>query len=994
MAMYHFRIKSDKKPSGAKVSAVQHVEYINREGTFAHDELWNQNNKFVGNVITTKETPTAFDGLNALLYKTDEFGSIRNTKQGIETTENASSTTISIALMLAEEAMGHKPLIINGSPKFRGLVLKVAFESNLPISFQDKLMQREIERRKKERDNELRRFLRNGGKIITKRPNTQPRICPAHAKTIDEATKKRFSLPALSDLSRLKSSSGTKELNPEETRDIEELVQEQYRLVRYDFSAEQKRLAELTAKKILENMSEANKEETALSHVEYINRERAFENRGGCLFHAHHLPKWAEDDPKVFFEAADKYEGIGNRRYREIEFALPNELKTVEQYRQIIDAFIAKHLSDHYYAYAIHNKIGVMSEGQHHPHVHIMFSERLIDDVEKRKERPAEFFFLYPARAKKDGSQPSFQERWKRGAPKNRRWTNKNYLLELRADFEQIQNEVLSRNGFSIRVDHRTLEAQKEEAEQNGDSFLARLFSRVPEKYIGLISCQEADEPKLERLRKFRTLRRQHFDLVMKLDKMTKEAEELEVKDAVQLSSTNSKTLMESEEYKTQKFTSQHLAAMRNRMLKAIANVNKWKRLILSQHDAEEQAKLQYMTKTEQQIWQKYFEALGQQKRLEDFLKTLKKPDESDREAMSAYEQVVAGVKSKIYISFTNSLTLKKAVEEIASKLESPECKKNIQLVIHQILQSNSYALKWLKKASDELDKVVDDLSNALSTQTMEEPQTSFKTREVYDFIRRQYSKLKEEREELFGQKFWLKRKIISPERAIAIAIAKNIFVHGEFKRLREQIRRYKKDEQRLAQKLFAYRKEEKEFNSRNWTVLPRSTFLREQYYLTKERLLLEMKQARLAQTKVSLQNKQSELESLCQSHEAKKKTKEIAAGILRKNLRFVHQLEEMESRDKELRERISHAEKQLDALKIRLDRDTYYTRYKVITPENHPTNTSAISTIADAILMEPEAIQLVARSIGDNLEMDKDWEMMTDFDKDEFLRKKIVREL
>ena len=38
------------------------------------------------------------------------------------------------------------------------------------------------------------------------------------------------------------------------------------------------------------------------------------------------------------------------------------------EYRQIIDAFIAKHLKDHYYAYAIHNKIGVMSDGQHHPH--------------------------------------------------------------------------------------------------------------------------------------------------------------------------------------------------------------------------------------------------------------------------------------------------------------------------------------------------------------------------------------------------------------------------------------------------------------------------------------------------------------------------------------------------------------------------------------------------------------------------------------------------
>ena len=89
--------------------------------------------------------------------------------------------------------------------------------------------------------------------------------------------------------------------------------------------------------------------------------------------------RWSEK----FFQAADKYEGLGHRRYVEIEFALPNELKTVEQFRQIIDAFIAKHLQDHYYAYAIHNKIGVMSEGQHHPHVHIMFSERLIDDVKK-----------------------------------------------------------------------------------------------------------------------------------------------------------------------------------------------------------------------------------------------------------------------------------------------------------------------------------------------------------------------------------------------------------------------------------------------------------------------------------------------------------------------------------------------------------------------------------------------------------------------------------
>lgn len=217
-----------------------------------------------------------------------------------------------------------------------------------------------------------------------------------------------------------------------------------------------------------------------------------------------------------------------------------------------------------------------MSDGQHHPHVHIMFSERQIDDVEQKQEREAKSFFLYPARKKKTVFF-SFAEKWKRGAPKARKWADKNFLTELRADFAQIQNEVLEQNGYSIRVDHRTLKAQKEEAERNGDSFLARLFSRVPEKYIGIISCQEDDEPKLERLKKFRSLRKQHFDLVMKIDAMTKEAAELEVKDAVQLSSTGAKSLMDSEEYKTQEFVSQYLLAMKNKMMTTIAEVNKWK---------------------------------------------------------------------------------------------------------------------------------------------------------------------------------------------------------------------------------------------------------------------------------------------------------------------------------------------------------------------------------------------------------------------------------
>ena len=396
--------------------------------------------------------------------------------------------------------------------------------------------------------------------------------------------------------------------------------------------------------------------------------------------------------------------------------------------------------------------------------------------MEKKKEIAACNFFKYPARKKKDGSEPSFEERRKHGAPKNRNWANKNFLPVLRANFAQIQNEVLERNGYSIRVDHRSLEAQKEEAESNGDTILARLFSRLPEKYIGVISCQENDEPRLERLKIFRGLRKQHFDMVMKIDALTKEADELEVKDVVQLSSTHAKELMESKEYAAQKFVSEYLAAMRNKMLTAVA-------------------KMEYMTKTERELWQKYFETLGQKKRLEEFLQTLRKPDETQKEELNAYNDIVDGVKAKIFSLFTASLAMKKSVDEIQHRLDSPEFRKNILLVTHQILQSNSYALKWLKKASDELEKAVDELRNALFVQTMEEPQTSFKPREVYDLIRRQYCALKKEHENLFVDKFQLQRQVISPQRAIFMA--KNIFVHGDFKKLRAEMRRYKKKENR-----------------------------------------------------------------------------------------------------------------------------------------------------------------------------------------------------
>ena len=79
-----------------------------------------------------------------------------------------------------------------------------------------------------------------------------------------------------------------------------------------------------------------------------------------------------------------------------------------------------------------------------------------------------------------------------------------------------------------------------------------------------------------------------------------------------------------------------------------------------------------------------------------------------------------------------------------------------------------------------------------------------------------------------------------------------------------------------------------------------------------------------------------------------------------------------------------------MNALEERVARDKANTRYRLTVSDTLPNNT----IIADAILFDPKVVQLVARSSGNNLEMEKDWELMSELDKDELLDKKIVREL
>lgn len=141
-------------------------------------------------------------------------------------------------------------------------------------------------------------------------------------------------------------------------------------------------------------------------------------------------------------------------------------------------------------------------------------------------------------------------------------------------------------------------------------------------------------------------------------------------------------------------------------------------------------------------------------------------------------------------------------------------------------------------------------------------------------------------------------------------------------------------------------------------------------------------------------------MENLCQTEESQEKIALIAVGIIRRSLKIAREYETTSKRLGELFDQMQSTKKRFKAL------DANYTSlkrnrvYRVIRPVSDSQKTTSLkekeltAIIADALLGEEYAVQLVARSDGNNLEMDKDWEMMLDSDKDEFIRKKIVREL
>jgi len=215
---------------------------------------------------------------------------------------------------------------------------------------------------------------------------------------------------------------------------------------------------------------------SASPHADYITREGKYaREKESDLEHkeAGNMPAWAAHKPAEFWKAADTFERANGCTYREIEIALPRELKP-EQRLELVRDFVRQEIGDrHAYQFAIHNPKAAIAGGEQ-PHAHIMFSERLNDGIDRD---PQQYF-----------KRANTQEPERGGAKKVRFGETpierKEYLVAQRERWADLQNTHLERHQHADRVDARSLKAQG--------------IEREPERHLGAGQVQRLDTEQLQ----------------------------------------------------------------------------------------------------------------------------------------------------------------------------------------------------------------------------------------------------------------------------------------------------------------------------------------------------------------------------------------------------------------------------------------------------------------------------------------------------------------
>ena len=943
MACYHFTVKLDRKPDKMPVGAETHLDYIHREGRFANLDIKRAlaEQKFSGNMLCPVQTQDK--EAVAPLYRS-MYGSIIDNGVGIELSDRASLETVQVALAVARKKYGDT-LAVSGTTKFKARVLVAADEMEYPIRFADPVMQKQYEKMQEEKDYERKRIealhdRRIAGSRVTGSDGEEislPHLEPV-GRSRPPAGRKRLQVLSMRHLDEKSRHSGML-LSRDDAAGLEQQRADRRTVMRRDVSRGIKEKVEDTAEQILQQ-SEGGI--LAASHADYINRRENYASKGGCLYTAHHLPKWAHGSAKTFFKAADLYERANGTRYREIEFALPNELG-LKEHKEIIETFIERHLKGHYYAYAIHDKIGAMSNGEHNTHVHIMFSERELDDIERTAERSPKMFFY---RANKQNPE-------KGGCKKAAKWNGKDrakYLCRMREDFARIQNDVLEKYGENARVDHRSLKAQYMAALQDQNFALARLLDRYPEVHVGPIAAAHPDNPKVVDILAYRQYKLERSELVYAANVIEASIHDKEMKKACDANVSEAQAAVdnENEEAYAGQNDAARVVSLKEQVEEKMQEIIALNDTILWQPQAMQIAREKVLSPEERTLHRKWQDLKKEHGELVRLLVALPEPSAvAESETSATYETIMGSLDADIDKLEEQIKTMEPNATAIEEKLAMPEWEKKIHAEADAILQDDFPQRKKLQAANEELSKLLPQLKAAVGREVTKDAKAladgskwklRFTAEEIAAYLKESYQEISKEYKQQQHAAEKLKTQVFSFERAQAMA--KDVYLKGGMKQWREKKRRLDKSGETIAHAKEAY-----ERSARDFATVPKPKW----YQSGKD---YQMRATRLAQTKAqiddlekeyaaktaALQSEKEHMDARCQSPAGIEKIAAITKGILWKNQPLANQYEEAAKRAAATYEQLAEIKDLQKAVQqqVHLDKGrplTYSTRLDEKTP-------------------------------------------------------------
>ncbi len=217
--------------------------------------------------------------------------------------------------------------------------------------------------------------------------------------------------------------------------------------------------------------------QSAAAKYDYISRDGRYAR--ACQDEVVHvesgsMPAFASSDARVYWAAADSHERSNGRLFRSLTAALPNSLDLARRL-ELARSFAAHVTAGQMpYTLAVHAGLSKEAGTADNPHLHLVFSERVNDGV----ERAAEQWFRRAAPAGRDPASG--------GARKSERTKPREWLEETRQAWAAEMNLAFGRAGVADRVTAESHAAQLARAREAGDAAEEeRLLLNPPSEHIG-----------------------------------------------------------------------------------------------------------------------------------------------------------------------------------------------------------------------------------------------------------------------------------------------------------------------------------------------------------------------------------------------------------------------------------------------------------------------------------------------------------------------------